>query len=327
MARTPYIFPFQGLKIDNSIHFEGQIIHVSDSGKTANPNDSLWKNLKRTYQLYTPKKIKKKERNLNIVIDKHKFTTPVDKYGYFHLVVDIEDSIIEKLHTVEFYIGKRQIFINEEVGNSSILINKSDFKYGIISDIDDTILVSHSTSKIKKTVLVGLKNAFSRKVVKETMELYKLLDSKVCQFFYISNSETNLYLLIKLVLKLNGLPDGPIYLKKIRNYKNIFKNKRNKIFEEKNYHKIKRIEKLFDYFPFKKFILIGDSSQSDPEIYKYISLKFPARIQAVFIRNITDETRKENLKTIVDELKKVDIPFYCYSNSDEIKKALSEIEF
>jgi phosphatidate phosphatase APP1 len=327
MARTPYIFPFQGLKIENSIHFEGQVIHVSNSGNLANPNDSLWKNLKRTYQLYTPTKIKKKERILKIIIDSKEISTPLDKFGYFHIIVDVNETIIKKLHKVEFFLSDKQIFINQEIGTSSLIIDKDDFNIGVISDIDDTILVSHSTNNLKKTALVGFKNAFSRKVVDETKELYSFLDSKVFQFFYVSNSETNLYLLIKWVLKLNGLPDGPIYLKEIRSYRNIFKNKKRKTFLEKYSHKINRIEKLFDYFPFKKFILIGDSSQSDPEIYKYISLKHPYRVKAIFIRNITNKTRKVNLKLISEELKEIDIPLFCYSENDSIKDMIKEIDY
>ena len=326
MARIPYIFPFQGLRIGDSIHFEGQIIHVSNSGNVAKPNDSLWKNLKRTFQLYTPTKIKKKERSLRINIDSRSLLTPIDKFGYFHIIIDVDDSILKRLHKVEFYLGDKQIFINKEIGTSSLIINKDDFNIGVISDIDDTIIVSHSTSNLKKTALVGLKNAFSRKVVSETKDLYSFLDSKVCQFFYVSNSETNLYLLIKWILKLNGLPDGPIYLKKIRSYRNIFKNKKKKSFLEKHTHKIGRIETLFNYFPSNKFILIGDSSQSDPEIYKYISEKYPDRIKSIFIREISNSTRKKQLELISEEIKGLDIPVFIYSNSDEIKDAIKDIE-
>lgn len=325
MSRKPYIFPFQGLRIGNSIHFEGQIIHVSKSGNVANPDDSLWKNLKRTYQLYTPTKIKKKERTLRVTIDSKTIYTPLDKFGYFHLEIDLDDEIIRELHKVEFYLGDVQIFINKEVGTSSLLINKDDFNIGVISDIDDTIIVSHSTNNLKKTALVGFKNAFSRKVVDETKELYKFLDSKVCQFFYVSNSETNLYLLIKWILKLNRLPDGPIYLKNIRSYRNIFKNKKRKSFLEKYEHKISRIESLLNYFPSKKFILIGDSSQSDPEIYKYISIKYPERIMSIFIREITGGKRKEELELISNEIKELKIPISYYSSVESIKEAIKTI--
>lgn len=327
MARTPYIFPFQGLRIGNTIHFEGQIIHVSKSGNVSGPNDSAWRNLKRTYQLYTPTKIKKKGRILSININSKTVNTPLDKFGYFHINIELDDSIIRALHKVEFYLGEEQIFINKEVGTSSLIINKDDFNIGVISDIDDTIIVSHSTNNLKKTALVGLKNAFSRKVVDETKELYKFLDSKVCQFFYLSNSETNLYLLIKGILELNNLPDGPIYLKNIRSYRNLFKNKKRKLFLEKHNHKIARIETLLGYFPLKQFILIGDSSQSDPEIYKYISLKYPERIKAIFIREITKDSRKQQLELISEEIKELNIPFFCYSNNDTIKEAIKKIEF
>jgi phosphatidate phosphatase APP1 len=327
MARTPYIFPFQGIRIENTIHFEGQILHISDSGNIANPNDSLWKNLRRTFQLYTPTIIKKKHRVLKIKFKHRTIETPIDKYGYFHLVIDVDSEILGQLSRVEFFLGEQKIFINKEAGTSSIMIKREDFKIGIISDIDDTIIVSHSTNNIKKTALVGLKNAFSRKIVDETKELYEYLDSKICQFFYVSNSETNLYLLIKWILRLNGLPDGPIYLKDIRNYRSIFRNKKNRSFEEKYNHKLNRIDILLNYFPSKQFILIGDNSQGDPEIYEIISKKYPERIKAIFIRDISNKKRKEQLKKTISSLTKLKIPFFCYSDKVAIQKAIKEIDF
>ncbi|MEN8137047.1 MAG: phosphatase domain-containing protein [Bacteroidota bacterium] len=327
MARTPYIFPFQGIRTADKIYFEGQILHVSGSGNISKPTDSIWRNLKRTFQLYTPVKIKKTNRVLEIILNNNKYLAHLDKYGYFNIDIEIGDTNIEKLNEVKFFLGNSQIYINRDIGLSSLLINNKEFETGVLSDIDDTIIVSHSTNKLKKTALVGLKNAYSRKIVTETKELFETLDSKGCQFFYVSNSETNLYLLIKWMLRINNLPNGPVFLKRIKNYKNIFRVRYHKEFEIKYRHKIGRIINILELFPTKKFILVGDSGQGDPEIYRLIASTYPNRIIAVLIRDITNSKRRETLIKYENELKKTGIPFLHYSENKPVKNFIETIEF
>jgi len=318
MARTPYIYPFQGIRVGNIIHFEGQVLHLSNSGYISNPEDSFWKNLKRTFQLYTPTKIKKSARNLEFVLNNTKYNTSLDKFGYFYLNVELNNTQQKALKEIRFYLGGDQIYINKEIGLSSLLLDKTNFEIGVISDIDDTIIVSHSTNKIKKTALVGLENAYSRKIVSETKDLFDFFESKNYQFFYVSNSETNLYLLIKWMLRINKLPKGPLFLKRIRSYRNIFKLKAKRSFEKKYRHKIGRIEDILENFPLKKFILVGDSSQGDPEIYSYISNIYPERIKAVFIRNISNNKRENMLKEFEKKHNELGILFKSYSEKNPI---------
>lgn len=327
MARTPYIFPFQGIRDGNIIHFEGQVLHVSKSGNIIDPKDSIWKNLKRTIQIYTPTKIKKIQRVLEFQLNGSKYHTSLDKYGYFYLNIDVGSSSFEEIKDVKFFLGGKQILIHDELGLSSLLLKNNYFDTGVISDIDDTILVSHSTNKIKKSLLVGIKNAHTRKIVKETKEIYDILESKGCQFFYVSNSETNLYLLIKWVLKINNLPNGPVFLNRLRSYRSIFKIKSSKNIEKKYSHKISRIVDILELFPDKKFILIGDSSQGDPEVYTSITTNYPNRIKAILIRDITNNSRRNILTKYKKDLDGINVPFIFYNTKKPIDNLLKEIDF
>lgn len=49
------------------------------------------------------------------------------------------------------------------------------------------------------------------------------------------------------------------------------------------------IEPLLKRFPKRKFILIGDSGERDPEIYGALARKFPEQITQIYIRDVTDE--------------------------------------
>ena len=42
-------------------------------------------------------------------------------------------------------------------------------------------------------------------------------------------------------------------------------------------------------FPKQRFVLLGDNSQSDPEMYVALANKYPDKIHAIYIRNISDK--------------------------------------
>jgi len=56
-------------------------------------------------------------------------------------------------------------------------------------------------------------------------------------------------------------------------------------------------------FPELKFILIGDSSQHDPEIYRQIVAEFPERVKAIYIRDVTvNPERSAQVKKLAEEV-------------------------
>jgi phosphatidate phosphatase APP1 len=82
---------------------------------------------------------------------------------------------------------------------------------------------------------------------------------------------------------------------------------------EKTYHhKINAITELMERFPGRKFILIGDSGEIDPEVYRVIRDKHPQQIQEIWIRDVVNDDvvnhdRLEGMKIIKAE------PIICAS--------------
>lgn len=64
-------------------------------------------------------------------------------------------------------------------------------------------------------------------------------------------------------------------------------------------YKVDRMEKIHEWFPKRKFICIGDSTQSDPEAYGEMYRKQTKWIGAIFIRKVTDvgETNESQKNT------------------------------
>lgn len=188
---------------------------------------------------------------------------------------------------------------------------EADHPLGIISDIDDTILVSKATQLGEKLWLSISKNAYTRRPFPGISKFYKgLTNHGENPVFYVSSSDWNLNELIKDFLKFRDIPKGPLLLQDLHvNLKNIWKSGGGS-----HAHKGEKIEFIMDLYPQMKFILVGDSGQHDPELYAEAIENYPGRVKAVYIRLIKemDEERKNLLDRYSDH-----IPIAYVKNTEE----------
>lgn len=139
----------------------------------------------------------------------------------------------------------------------------SDHDLGIISDIDDTVLISHATRIGKKLWLSVSKNAYTRRPFPGVSNFYEALThGGENPVFYVSSSDWNLFDMIRDFLNYRNIPPGPLLLKDLHvDLRNIWKSGGGN-----HDHKLEKVEMLMDLYPGMKFILIGDSGQHDPEL-------------------------------------------------------------
>ena len=189
-----------------------------------------------------------------------------------------------------------------------VLRYPSDHPRGIISDIDDTILISHATQIGRKFWLSISKNAYTRRPFPGVSKFYHALTYYgKYPVFYVSSSDWNLFELIRDFLQYRNIPSGPLLLKDLHvNLKNIFKSGGGS-----HEHKLEKVEMLMDLYPQMEFILVGDSGQHDPELYARVMADYPGRVKAVYIREIRElkDQRRKLLKAKVMDPKAPDITF------------------
>jgi phosphatidate phosphatase APP1 len=111
--------------------------------------------------------------------------------------------------------------------------------------------------------------------------------------------------------ELNGLPKAVLKLKKIKSGLDDFVMTGG----GSHTHKLRKIHNIINFYPELQFILVGDDSQKDPEIYEEVCQTFPTSIRAVYIR----QTRKRSkpfttllLKNIQDL--GIDTCYFAHSN-------------
>ncbi|CAG8530699.1 1138_t:CDS:2 [Diversispora eburnea] len=107
--------------------------------------------------------------------------------------------------------------------------------------------------------------------------------NKSVAFHYVSNSPWQLFPMIGSFFNTYHFPPGSAHLKF---YDGIFKSARNQR-DQPMASKFMYIRELLKDFPERKFILIGDTGELDPEIYTTIARENPDRIIKIFVRDVT----------------------------------------
>ncbi len=190
------------------------------------------------------------------------------------------------------------------------------YKFAFISDIDDTFLISHSSNLRKRLYVLLTKNARSRKPFEGVVNHYQLLASTGAStntanmFFYVSSSEWNLYDYIVEFALINKLPKGIYLLNQLKQFSQVFKTGQNN-----HGTKFMRITRIIEAYPSQKFILLGDDSQEDPNIYSAVVEHFPQNVHAIFLRHVVKEhyNRVHKLVNIIKE-KGVNCCYFTHSS-------------
>lgn len=272
--------------------------------KDAHPHHGRRKNIRQAIRRFraVPLKWTSVEVRVNGAVE----TIRTNKHGYF--TCELRHSISNPgWYPYELY-WKR----NKKTFRSEFYVS-DEHETGVISDIDDTLLVSHSTILIRKLALLLFRNAHSRKTIPyiknwhaHLRDLHEAEGPK--DFFYVSNSEWNLYDFLHDFFQINELPKGVFFLQ------NLKKGLRDFVSTGRvnNSHKLSSIEFLLRFYPHKCFILVGDNGQKDMDIYTQISIKFKERIKGVLIRKLPYIRNEKRIDRYRLKIERLGIPFKTF---------------
>jgi len=215
---------------------------------------------------------------------------------------------------IQFLLGGNTIeILNYHVPAWNELFLKSHTV--VISDIDDTILVSHSAKIFSRLWQMLAKPAHRRKVVPESEKAYHLIGDANVPVAYVSASEFNLFLILKKFFHFQGLPGGPLLLRPYAHWSELLSK------QGRGEYKLLRISNLIDRIENGSIILIGDDSQSDPQIFLELSQKYSA-VKSVYIRQTAGE-KKEEIVNLTAELDS-SISAHYYSKFSDIESSINK---
>ncbi len=151
----------------------------------------------------------------------------------------------------------------------------------VISDIDDTIKISQVTDKVEL-----LRNTFARPFapVPGMPESYRAQAERGATFHYVSASPWQLYAPLNAFRREAQFPAGTYDMKTFRAWDDSWQN----LLADSALIKTPAIERLLKDNPRRRCLLIGDSGESDPEIYGDIARQFPTQILGIAIRTVRE---------------------------------------
>jgi phosphatidate phosphatase APP1 len=221
--------------------------------------------------------------------------------GYFSFSAELNNHLDTRLwQDADLELLEPQVAGGRSVrAVGRIMIPPATAKFGVISDIDDTVVVSNVINKAKLLLTVALLNERTRVPFEGVASFYRALQDGVSgsennPIFYVSKSPWNLYTLLVEFFRIHGIPQGPLFLRDVGINKP----------SPGDQHKMSRIESILDTYPDLPFVLIGDSGEQDPEIYRDLVKAFPDRIRAIYIRSVDpDASRIAAIDQLISEVR------------------------
>lgn len=316
------VVTYRGYGTPDWIHLEGRVLR--DQGIKLREEDApLWKNALNMYRRFNSNEIPgarlrftlgslQQEVQANqegfFEVDLHP-STPLEASRLWHSVqVDLlhprsEEQGMVSTHSEAIVICQEA----ERVGHNQTT------RFGVISDIDDTIMHTAATDLLKMIRIAYLGNENTRRPFPAVPTFYQALQAGRSgeagnPIFYVSSSATNLYDLFEKFMDINGVPPGPILLRDIEF------SLENWLSFDHRLHKREKIEPILQRFPQLPFLLIGDSGQKDIDIYQQLLADFPDQIAAIYIRNVTpnDPLRQQQLATAAENIRQQGCEFVLF---------------
>lgn len=305
LGRGPIcIIPYMGYATQNTLHLKGRVLE--NKGITpAGDADSIWQNLHNMYKRMNSDEIPHARVRARFGEIEQEVTA--DEEGHFTVQLESPTALPEdqrwfevELELIDYPSQKEP---KEAAAVGRVLRPPSNAQFGVISDIDDTVLQTNVLDLLAMARNVFLHNAHTRLPFEGVAAFYRALQKGTQDtfnpIFYLSSSPWNLYDLLVDFFQMREIPLGPLFLV------NLGLTETQLVSPSHKAHKAARITTLLNTYSQLPFILIGDSSQKDPEIYLQAAIENPGRILTIYIRDVTGEGRDAEVMQMAEKAAEV----------------------
>jgi len=308
------ILPYRGYANTKRIYLKGRVLEDENifKGKTDSQIQNIINSFKRLETDEIP------NANVRITCANQSFECQTDEEGFF--VLDRKWKAPAKKSTNNWLDVKVELLFPTKTNNKritakgEIYLPSKNADYGIITDIDDTILQTHVTSLFKLRMLYAtiFQNAHQRLPMEGMVKLFKNFveggnGKRDNPIFYLSHSPWNIYDLLEEFLGIQKFPKGPLLLRDFGiTPSGDFSN-----------HKNSSIAHILKTYPKLPFILLGDSADKDTDFYIEAAKSFPNQIKAIYIRQTRNTKNARRIRKLIQ--KNTNVPAILIHSSNEIQ--------
>jgi phosphatidate phosphatase APP1 len=297
--RPLLVLPYLGFGNANRLWIKGRVLDEA-SFREQTGQDSSWSNLVALYHRLESDEV----AGARVVahFEGRTWETVTDGGGYFSFDIDAAAPLAGGAHRVELELPEWKGADGAPIrASSEAFVPAATARFGIISDIDDTVLWTNVTNKLNMALMLARTNVHTRKPFKGVAAFYRALrdgagGNEDNPMFYVSSSPWHLFGFLVDFLRLQGIPVGPLLLREL-GLRDVFKPTNH------GSHKLEKIELILGFYPDMQFVLIGDSGEKDPEIYTEIVRRYPKQVRMIYIRNVNpDPARIDALDKLIEEV-------------------------
>lgn len=303
VGNDPYqIVAYRGYGTASRVLVHGRVLECEDiSGATE--NDSLRSNLVNTLKRIASDPVA--GARVRVTIGNEIRELVCDTEGFFREWIDLREPVkpSESWYKIQLELLSPLRAGHDPVTATGLVqIPPGTPAFGVISDLDDTVIQSRIANFLQAVRTVMLGNARTRLPFPGVAAFYQALEkggdgTRNNPIFYVSSSPWNIYDIICDFMDIQRIPTGPILLRDWDVEISALSSRRLKT------HKDPLIREIMDLYPTMPFILIGDNSQRDPEIYRSILDSYPGRVPAIYIRNVhQNPERATALEALANEV-------------------------
>jgi len=284
------VLTYCGYGTPTRIRVDGRVLRPVQLSNTSEM-DSRWRNLQNIVRRFASREA----AGVRVVGEAGgtRVEARTDVEGYFSFTLNPDRSLEDGWHTVTVSLPEREVRATAPVR----VVGQA--RFGVISDLDDTVVVTGVTKfwQMMQTVLFG--NSHTRLPFPGVGALYRALvrgptGAEHNPVFYVSSSPWNFFDLLWTFLEYRRIPLGPLFLRDWGLHTLRAKH---------GSHKLEAIGRLLSTYEQLPFVLIGDSGEQDPEIYREVVRAYPGRVLAVYIRDVTGDARDETLRRLREEVR------------------------
>lgn len=291
-----HLQPYLGYSTENHIIVRGRALYA-EVNRASNDTPSMVKNLAAMAALFMT------DEAQNETVSVGKWSAVTDEEGYYRIMIPRGEA----------RGGWSDVAVKCERTDKTelhpVLVTSERAEYGIISDIDDTVMQTKAWSTRKNIWTSVTGSVGSRYVFPDAATLLKRMSGSMAgrknPVFYVSSSPWNLHGFLDAIFTANGVVRGPKFLRDF----GIDATKM--VVGKHGDHKGNAIDTILSANPDLPFYLLGDSGQHDPVIYRDAVKRHVGRIKGVFIRTPAGEGMGEEDRLPLKEIEAAGVQIFA----------------
>jgi phosphatidate phosphatase APP1 len=304
----PMLTAYRGYAEPGGLVVQGRVVSAVRRREPA-PDQTRWVNFKQMVSLFLTSEVR------GVLVRAGDVTGVSDTEGYVRLHVPRLPEHDGWVEVPAVLAGEAESEEDAPVA-MPVLVPRGDARFGVISDIDDTMMHTGAYSLLRNLWTTFTGNTLTREVFADAVRLMaRLSEDGRNPVYYVSSSPWNLFAFLDGIFARAGLVQGPMFLR------DLGVSEQGLIGAGHGDHKGAAIDSILAATPDLRFWLLGDTGQKDALVYRDVVLRHPGRIGGVVLRETPGRVPMGRARA-VEEIAAAGVPVAVVADFDAVEAGI-----